>query len=142
MTREEYEERRRRLDAELRAGVDLLEQGHRAQVRALDLVWSTQDDHPGGVPPSWPATVPPAPPAEQPRRSPGELFDAVDEILDDLPLVFTKNDVCRALGKQVDRRALRRVLHDLLLGGHIAVEAEGGGRIPISYRRLPGAEDF
>lgn len=42
MTRQEYEERRRRLDEELSAGRELLEASHRAQVRALDLHWAAE----------------------------------------------------------------------------------------------------
>jgi hypothetical protein len=143
MTREEYEERRRRLDAELRAGIELLEQGHRAQVRALDLVWSAQGDPPLSAPPPQraappsPPAVAPAPPPKRRRRGPGEISDAVDAILDELPPVFTKDDICRALGETPDRRALHRVLRDLQQNGTVELESFGQGRTPASYRRLP-----
>ena len=143
MTREEYEERRRRLDAELRAGIELLEQGHRAQVRALDLVWSTQGDHPLSAPaPQWAAppsqpAVPPAPPPKRRRRDPREIANAVAAILDELPPVFTKDDICRALGETPDRRTLHRVLRNLQQNGTVALESFGQGRTPSSYRRLP-----
>jgi hypothetical protein len=39
MTRDDYEQYRRRLDEELRAGMELMQAAHAAQVRALDLVW-------------------------------------------------------------------------------------------------------
>lgn len=39
MTREEYEARRRRLDEELRAALEMVKAGHQAQVQALDLLW-------------------------------------------------------------------------------------------------------
>ena len=68
MTREEYEERRRRLDEELRAGRELLEASHRAQVRALDLHWAAEQG----------SAVPDLPPAEKrPRRPAPELYEAV-----------------------------------------------------------------
>jgi hypothetical protein len=140
MTREEYEERRRRLDAELRAGIELLEQGHRAQVRALDLVWSTQGNHPLSAPPpqqAAPPSRPAVPPPKRRRRDPREISDAVDAILDELPPVFTKDDICRALGEMPDRRALHRVFKNLQRNGLVAVESYGSGRIPASYRRLP-----
>lgn len=140
MTREEYEERRRRLDAELRAGIELLEQGHRAQVRALDLVWSTQGDHPLSAPPpqqAAPPSRPAVPPPKRRRRDPGEISNAVAAILDELPLVFTKDDIGRALGETPDRRTLHRVLRDLQQNGLVTVESFGSGRIPASYRRLP-----
>lgn len=44
MTREQYEQRKRRLEEQLRAGIQLLESAHQAQVRALDLVWMLQAD--------------------------------------------------------------------------------------------------
>jgi hypothetical protein len=37
MIREEYDARRRRLDEELRAGLDLLQTGHTEKIRALKL---------------------------------------------------------------------------------------------------------
>src|SRR5688500_14590355 len=108
MTRDAHEYGRRRVHADPRAGIELLEQEHRAQVRARDLVWSTQGDPPlsapppqRAAPPSQPA-VPPAPPPKRRRRGPGEISDAVDAILDELPPVFTKDDICRALGETPD----------------------------------------
>src|SRR3954451_2302657 len=40
MTHDEYEQRKRRLEEELRAGVALLEMSFRHQIRALQLVWA------------------------------------------------------------------------------------------------------
>ena|SRR5688572_17794755 len=139
MTREEYEDRRRRLDAELRTGIELLEQGHRAQVRALDLVWSTQD--PSTPAPQLQATMPPpaasAPtPAPRPRRRPLELANAVRGALDKLPPVFTKDDISRTL-ESADRRGLFRVLLDLMQEGYLTIEERGQGRTPTYYRKLP-----
>lgn len=140
MTREEYEERRRRLDAELRAGIEMLEQGHQAQVRALDLVWSTQ--HPSTPAPQPQPTTPPpsasAPaPAPRPRRRPLELANAVRGALHKLPPVFTKDDISRTLGETPDRRGLFRVLLDLIQEGYLTIEERGQGRTPTSYRKLP-----
>jgi hypothetical protein len=130
MTREEYEERRRRLDDELRAGQELLEASHRAQVRALELHWEAEQ---GSAAP---------PPEKRPRRPALELYEAVLERLDDLPEVFTKEDLCQALGETPDRRALHRVMTDLTRDGWVRIEERGAGRIPSSYRRLasPGSE--
>lgn len=128
MTREDYEERRRRLDDELRAGRELLEASHRAQVRALDLHWEAEQG--SAVPDLAP------PPEKRPRRPALELYDAAVESLDDLPEVFTKDDLCRALGETPDRRALYRVMTDLAREGWIRLEDRGRSRIPSSYRRL------
>lgn len=132
MTREEYEERRRRLDEELRAGRELLEASHRAQVRALELHWAAEE---GSAPPP---TEPP--PQKRSRRPALELQDAVFERLDELPEVFTKDDLCRALGETPSRRALYRVMQDLERAGWIRLEDRGSGRIPSSYRRLAPPE--
>src|SRR5215203_577393 len=42
MTRDEYERRKQRIEEQLRAGIELMESAHRAQMRALDLVWMVQ----------------------------------------------------------------------------------------------------
>ena len=135
MTREEYEECRRRLDEELRAGRELLEASHRAQVRALDLHWQAEKG--SAAPPHAP------PPEKRPRRPALELYDAILERLDELPEVFTKDDLCRALGETPDRRALYRVMQDLAREGWIRLEDRGRSRIPSSYRRLasPASEE-
>ena len=134
MNREEYEERRRRLDEELRAGMELLEASHRAQVRALELHWAAEEG--SAVP------VPGPPPEKRPRRPALELYETVLERLGDLPEVFTKEDLCRALGETPDRRALYRVMTDLAREGWVRIEERGAGRVPSSYRRLasPGSE--
>lgn len=132
MTRQEYEERRRRLDEELRAGQELLEASHRAQVRALDRHWTAEE---GSAAPG-----PEPPPEKRPRRPALELHEAVRERLDELPEVFTKDDLCRALGEAPDRRALHRVMQDLMREGWLKLEDRGAGRIPSSYRRLEPPE--
>ena len=133
MTRQEYEERRRRLDEELRAGRELLEASHRAQVQALELHWTAEEG--SAVPEPGP------PPEKRPRRPALELHEAIFERLDELPEVFTKDDLCRALGETPDRRALYRVLSDLERLGWLRLEDRGTGRIPSSYRRLPPPEN-
>ena len=44
MTREDYEDRKQRLDEQHRAAIRLLEAAHRQQLRALDLIWMTTAD--------------------------------------------------------------------------------------------------
>ena len=133
MTREEYEERRRRLDEELRAARELLETSHRTQVRALELHWEAEKGS------AAPVLAPP--PEKRPRRPALELFNAILDRLDDLPEVFTKDDLCRALGETPDRRALYRALTDLAREGWIELEDRGKSRIPSSYRRLESPAD-
>lgn len=131
MTREEFEERRRQLDAELRAGIELLEASHRARVRALEHLWEEgRRERGAGEPASMPM------PAVKPRRPAGELYGAVVRSLDGLPEVFSKDDLCRALGETPDRRALFRVMQDLIREERLEIAERGSGRISTSYRRL------
>lgn len=137
MTREEYEARRRRLDEELRAAVEMLKTGHQTQVQALNLLWRMSSE--GGAQP-----VAPPPPAEPKaaarRRGAGVLRDDVAAILPRLPELFTKDDIARLLGEVPDRASLLRVLRDLETAGSVFTETFGRGRNPSVYRRLVPAE--
>src|SRR5687767_2786735 len=105
MTRDEYEARRRRLDEEMRAAIELVKAGHQAQVQALDVFWRTS----GGAAPEPEAPPPPEPEAGPRRRGAGELRAEVEEILLELPETFTKNDVEKRLKEPADRASLYRV---------------------------------
>ena len=150
MTREEYEDRKRRLDEQLRAGVELLEAAHRQQVRALDLVWMTTADEevalprlpaevsspPQAQPPAAaPSPAPPAPLKKPPRRTAWQLQGEVEAALEHVPEIFDRNDLCRALGYEPDRGSLYRALSQLKDDGIIVVEESGGGRTPSRYRK-------
>ena len=136
MTREEFEERRRRLDEELRAGVELLEASHRARVRALEHLWTEE----GGASEPQPLTKP-ALPAAKPRRPAWQLHNAVVRALEHLPEVFSKDDLCRVLGETPDRRALFRVMQDLILEKRLEIAERGSGRFSTSYRQLRRSAD-
>jgi hypothetical protein len=135
MTREHYDQRRRQLDAELRAGIDLLESAHRLQVHALDLAWTMLSQEP--LPPAAPAASPARPSEQAPaKRRPNNLLDDLDAALARLPESFDRNDVCRELGYQPERSMLFRALQDLVAEGKIAILQGGEGRKPTRYRRL------
>ena len=135
MTRDEYEARRRRLDEELRAAMEMLKAGHQAQVQALDLLWRTSTDGGALLPDLTPAKPAAAP--QRRRRGSGELIREVLAILPQLPDRFTKDDVEKALSEAPDRSSLFRVLRELEAAGRLHVERYGGGRIPTVYRREP-----
>jgi hypothetical protein len=150
MTRQEYEDRKRRLAEQLRAGVELLEAAHRQQVRALDLVWMTTAEEavsfpplPAEASPSRPAAAPPpappSPPRKPPRRSAGELHGEVQAAIAGLSDVFDRNDVCRALGYEPDRGSLFRILRELQFAGVLAIEHWGRGRTPTRYKKVPAS---
>jgi len=153
MTREEYEDRRRRLDEQLRAGVELLEAAHRQQVRALDLVWMTTADEavalpsfpaesssrPDAQPAAAPAQAPSGPPPRPARRTAWQLQDDVEAALAQVPDVFDRNELCRSLGYEPDRGSLYRTIWDLIGKGVLALEDRGSGRTPSRYRKTGAA---
>ena len=138
MTQDEYERRKARLDEQLRTGIELLESAHRAQMRALDLVWMIQGEE--GSSPEPPAAAPdPVPPPEPPRRRRAPQVDAdVRAAFPRLPATFTRREVCEALGYEPDRAALYRVLQDLTREGAVRVENPGGGQRATAYRKTGG----
>ena len=155
MTREQYDLRKRRLKEQLEAGIQLLESAYRAQLRALDLVWMMQAEDMAGemvgeVPrseaaPSPPVPAPPAPASQEPpppppsrprRRSPSEVSEDVQEAFPRLPELFTRGDVCEALGYEPDRAILYRVLQELVRNGRIRYEERGLGQRATIYRRI------
>jgi hypothetical protein len=146
MTHDEYEQRQRQLDEQLRAGIELLEAAHRQQTRALDLIWrSFSGEEPGVRPavaaePAAPMGIPvSAEPRRTSRRRAWELAGEVREALAAVPEIFDRNHVCQALGFEPDRSSLFRALEDLVRNGSLAVEGIGSGRTPTTYRKTGAA---
>lgn len=148
MTREQYEQRKRRLEEQLRAGIQLLESAHQAQVRALDLVWMLQAEElaagladesaalvsPEPAPAPAPAKREPLPAPSLPRRrGPGDLEEDVRAALSRLPDRFTRGDVCTALGYKPDRGGLYRILQGLAQKGSVSIKSVGSGRRATVY---------
>ena len=155
VTREQYNLHKRRLEEQLQAGIQLLESAYQAQIRALDLVWMLHAEEMGIEAPQAapalsppvapavpaPATEPPLPPPIAPRRrTPGEVSDDVLAALPRLPELFTRGDVCEALGYEPDRAILYRILQELRQEGSIDVDSPGAGQRATVYRRI-GASD-
>lgn len=151
MTREEYERRKRRLEEQLAEGIELLRAGFRQQIRALELVWITtaaEDVTLASIPatvtsrgePSGSVTTaaPPhrAKPSRRPRQKAGKLWEDVDAIFDDLPQVFDRNDVVRALGYEPERSSLHRVMRSFRLAGDIVIKVLSAGRTPVKYEKV------
>jgi hypothetical protein len=143
MTREQYEQRKQKLDEQLRSGIELLEAAHQYQVRALELVWSMSAEEalPSRVPPvetAYPPDGPvsPAPVPSRPRRrGAGELVDEVEAVLRNMPEKFDRSDVCQALGYEPDRASLFRVFQKLKEAGTVSVVKYGSGRVPTVYAK-------
>jgi hypothetical protein len=146
VTREHYEQSKRRLEEQRRAGVEVVEAAYQAQVRALDLVWMLQGEGAdGGLPVS---AGPPAAPAQRapvvsppqpPRRRSDEVEADVRAALAGLPETFNRNDVCRAMGYEPDRGVLYRTMTKLVQGGVLRLESPGDGRKAGVYRRAGAA---
>lgn len=139
MTREQYDQRKRRLEEQLQAGIQLLESAYQAQIRALDLVWMLQAEEAGagpardGAPLSAPAAPTAPPPAPSRRRTPTEVNDDVRAALPRLPGTFTRGDVCATLGYEPDRAVLYRILQELVREGRLRLESPGAGQRATVY---------
>lgn len=146
----EFERRKRSLDEQLAAGLELLRAAHRAQMRALQLIWVTSPENRGSLPPELlaveagaPDALPPAPTAPPARRKwkVGELIGAVQDAFDRLPETFDRTDVVAALGETPERSSLHRVLEELCEGGALEIVKRGYGRVPTRYRCVVAEED-
>jgi hypothetical protein len=156
MTREEYEQRKRRLEEQLEEGIELLRAGFRQQIRALDLVWMTtaaEDVALSSVPAettrraapaaSVTASVVPQPakPSRKPKQPAGKLRHDIDAIFDDLPQVFDRDDIVKALGYEPERSSLHRALRGFLRAGDIVTKTRSLGRIAAKYEKVEEDEE-
>ena len=139
MTREEYEQRKLRLAEQLREGVALLEQGYQRQLRALELIWLA-DSNGDAVPPGQEPIAAAAPaglPVKRTRQrlAPGRLLEDIQTALTQLPEVFDRNDLLRALGYEPERSSLHRALASLVKEGVLVINSYGAGKIPARYSK-------
>lgn len=136
MTDEEFAQRKRTLDLQLEAGTALLQDSHRAQVRALELLRSASQAAAGAVePPPARQAAARAPVKRSKRRAYGTLYEEVVSALDQITGEFNKNDVFRLLATPPDRVSLFRVLRQLEEEGRIEVKEHGTGRQATTYRK-------
>jgi hypothetical protein len=130
MTQAEYEQKKRTLEEQLHAAIQLLQSGYQAQLRALEL-----DRDPGeeisAV--AAPVAAPVQPPL--PARSSGDLLELVREAVDRLPAELTKAEIIRLLGFTPERSTLHRVIDVLLVEGELEIHLRGTGRSPNIYRK-------
>ena len=151
MTRSEYEERRRALEAQRQADIALINAAHETRIRSLDRLWqaTAEDDAILALPAAAetralpaPAAVPAvsAPPAAAHRkmRGRGEVINDLDEAFPQLPEVFDKRDITRVLGYEPARATLYRALQRLMVEGAIALEARSlPGTSLTAFRKIP-----
>ena len=141
MNQTEYQRLRRQLDEELRAGMEMLQAGHRAKVEALDARWQEESGPDPASRAPEPREEPPAPravPAERERLHAGELLDDIEAALERMGDEFLKSDLCRALGYEPHRSTLHRALRELEREGVLEVQRQGLGRRASRYRKTGG----
>lgn len=144
MTPAEFEALRLRLEEQLRADIELLYEAHRVKLRAFETVLRAQADVSCGgytvaaevTRPSLALAASPEPPREPSRRKAWSVFDAVEEALEQVPELFDKTDLHRAIGQTPSRATLARTLEMLVRDGRIKVEQVGVGRQPTLFRKL------
>jgi hypothetical protein len=146
---DEYQERKRVLEEQLQADLELIRSAHRTKLQALELLWlsSAEREAAGSTPPE--PQEPPrresqgqnetqAPLETQRTRRTGSAEDEVEDVLPVLPDLFDKDDVIRALGWEPHRATLQRALNRLRIGKQITIEIRGEGRRPTRYRKVGG----
>ena len=151
MTDEEYEERRRALEEELRSDLALIHAAHEARVRSLDRLRrlaleeneSAVGSRPGKQRHDGTGTTaeaePPAPAASRkPASPPGAFLNDLEAILSELPEVFDKKDVVRLVGYEPTHSTFFRALARLQDEGTVAVEDFSSGAVHTTYRKLAG----
>jgi hypothetical protein len=136
----EYQRLRRRLDEDLRVGMEMLHAGHRVKVEALDAKWQEETERAPASRPATPELQPPQPvaPAVSPNRrlEAGELLNDVEAALALMGEEFRKSDLCRALGYEPHRSSLHRVLRELETDGVLGIRSQGRGRSGLLYRKI------
>ena len=147
MRHEEYERRRRALEAQFREDLELLRAGYQAKLRALEMLWLAP---PGEALPQAVAvsetlrlsetlasseTVTPPEPPKEIRR--GQVREEIEAAFAELPEEFDRRDVIRVLGYEPPRATLFRVLEQLVVDKWISVAWYSIGRSSTRYAKLP-----
>jgi hypothetical protein len=153
MRHQEYERRRRALEQQLQADLDLIRAAYAAKLRALEAVWlhSPEEGEPRPDPPKPEAPAEPLPsetplsetapietPPEEPVRAPvrRETLRDLRAALSGLPELFEKEDVYQALGYMPPRATLYRAFQTLLDEKKVSIARYSEGGTRTQYRRL------
>lgn len=159
MQHNEYERRRRAIEEQLQADLELIRAGYQARLRALEHLWLAS---PGEPPPDASSVTPasietqvvpqaereeaqeavPVPlqepissaPAQERRR--GDVLADILKAFPLLPEVFDKSDVVRLLGYEPTRPSLHRVWSQLRRNKKIVIERFSDGRKPQVFRKV------
>ena len=155
---DEFEDRRRALDAQYLAALELLREGYRLKLAELDPLHSARAEvapppatvqPPSASPPAASAapepsqrpSPPPRPSGPAPRPPRGDRKTAAEVELDltlalpDLPETFDNKDIFGGLGYKPTRATLARAIAPLLDQGYFVLEEKAHGRRSNIYRR-------
>ena len=144
----EAERRRRFLEEQLHAALEMMRSGYEIAFRALEALRAeSAEEEPdsatlipsegGNRHAAAPQTSEPTPaPPPQPRIATNQWKDDIEVALPKLPDVFSKSDLARALGYQPSRGTLLRIFTKLKAQGTIEEAQSSGGKRPTLYRKL------
>lgn len=152
MTSKEYEQRRRAIEEQCQADLELIRAGCQAKLRALERVWlhSTGDEETPRqtatetVAETAPRTTTPAETVlsqfqdSGPARGWGDVLHDVKAAFPDLPEVFDKSDLWQAIGYKPNRSTLKRVLEILEKEEKVTVDFQSQGGRQTQYRKVMG----
>ena len=154
MDTQEYERRRRALESQLQADLELVRAGHQARLRALEQIWLTSSGDGAAK-----AEAPTEPPLSETARSEtaasetissetadpkplrshrrGDTLNDLRAALPRLPEIFEREDIYRTLGYTPARATLYRALWTLESEGELAFARHSDGGVRAQYRKLP-----
>jgi len=160
MPNREFELRKRALEAQFQADVELLRASYELRLQALETLFHNPGESALPAQPALTArpirrlaapaevseisaaaapslsTAPP-PASEKPKLKRGQVIDDLAGIFVQLPEEFDSQDVVRALGYKPPRATLYRALMDLVSEGHVKMARHSDGRTPTRYRKVP-----
>lgn len=150
----EYEQRRRALERQLEADIELIRAAHETRLRALERLWLDLSEEnqpsPTGAPEDGAPEAPTVPEpvsaqtdttgTQEPlevRKGYGEVSLDIEAVFDSLPEVFDRPELARALGYRPVRTTFYRAIDALVAEGRITVESRSSGRHRTRYRKAP-----
>jgi len=137
MRKSEYEKRRRALEKQYEEDLELLRAAHHARLHALEALFASSTAAETQAVFETPSSVETRACRALP---PGELKQAVLNAFPQLPEIFVRHDVEKALGFTPARSSLVRILRDMWMDGELKIEEISEGRMRTKYRKVAGPD--
>jgi hypothetical protein len=166
MRHSEYERRRSTLEQQLQEDLELIRAGYRAKLRALEMLWlapssaaegelaaekpapeeaQTRSETQGAAEThAWIETQAPETQGSETRRPEatpvpqGGLWEAIQDALPQLPEIFDRHELEKALGFTPRKSTLARILNDMSDDKDLEIVERSHGRHPTKYRKVAG----